>query len=157
MNWVASCTITVGKKGLELLKEQPEALKELVEWEAEGEVVAGDYVRLHLPGCPEGRVWATARELEAFVMEESRAWGGAFLEGRWQTYEVMPFCLQSLAEVYKQWEAHHPPFEDAEEALEAIEAILEAHKEDEDALRDHAERRLQRRGARNGAQEMGDA
>lgn len=129
MNWVASATILIGKKGLEVLKQQPEAVKKLLEWEATGEVVPGGYVRLHLPGCPEGSVWWIAELLEAFVMEVGPdsggpGVGGAFLEG-WHTYEVMPFYLGRLAEVYERWKAQHPPFEDAEEDLKAIEAVLE--------------------------------
>ena len=50
--------------------------------------------------------------------------GGAFLEG-WRTYEVMPFYLERLAEVYDRWKAQHPAFHDPEEGLEAVEAILE--------------------------------
>ena len=134
MNWVASATILIGKKGLEVLKEQTEALKELVDWEAEGEVVPGGYVRLHLPGCPEGRVWEAAKALEAFVMEVGPdsggpGTGGAFLEERWQTYEVMPFYLGRLAEVYERWKAQHPPFEDAEEGLEAVAVLEQARRE----------------------------
>jgi len=128
MNWVASATILIGKKGLEVLKQQPEAVKKLLEWEATGEVVPGGYVRLHLPGCPEGRVWETAKALEAFAMEMGPdsggpGVGGAFLEG-WHTYEVMPFYLERLAEVYARWKACHPAFDDPEEGLEAVEAIL---------------------------------
>jgi len=134
MNWVASATILIGKKGLELLKEQTEALNELVDWEAEGEVVPGGYIRLHLPGCPEARVWDAAKDLDAFVMEVGPdsggpGVGGAFLES-WHTYEVMPFYLERLAEVYERWKAQHPPFEDTEEGLEAVEAILEQAQRD---------------------------
>jgi hypothetical protein len=133
MNWVASCTIAFGHEGLELLKHKPQAVAELVDWEAEGEVMPDGYVRLHLPGCPEGRVWETAKELDAFVMEVGPdsggpGVGGAFLEG-WHTYEVTPFYFQRLAEVYERWKDQHPAFDDPEEGLEAIEAILEAHKE----------------------------
>lgn len=135
MNWVASATVLIGTRGLELLKQQPEALNKLVDWEAEGEVVPGGYVRLHLPGCSEGRVWETAKELEAFVMEVGPdsggpGLGGVFLDGRWHTYEVMPFYLGRLAEVYERWKAQHPPFEDAEEGLEAVEAMLEQAQRD---------------------------
>ena len=134
MNWVASATITFGKKGLEVLKQQPEAVKKLLEWGATGEVVPGGYVRLHLPGCPEARVWDAAKDLDAFVMEVGPdsggpGVGGAFLEG-WYTYEVMPFYLGRLAAVYDRWKAQHPPFEDAEEGLEAVEAILEQARRD---------------------------
>jgi len=113
-----------------VLKQQPEAVKKLLEWEATGEVVPGGYVRLHLPGCPEGRVWDTARALEAFVMEVGPdsggpGTGGAFLEGHPHTYEVTPFYLQSLAEVYERWKACHPAFDDPEEGLEALEVVLE--------------------------------
>jgi len=134
MNWVASATILIGKKGLELLKEQTEALNELVDWEAEGEVVPGGYIRLHLPGCPEARVWDAAKDLDAFVMEVGPdsggpGVGGAFLES-WHTYEVMPFYLERLAEVYDRWKAQHPAFDDPEEGLEAVEAILEQAQRD---------------------------
>jgi len=40
-------------------------------------------------------------------------------------HEVIPFYLGRLAEVYARWKAQHPPFEDTEEGLEAVEAILE--------------------------------
>ena len=135
MNWVASATITFGKKGLELLKQQPEAVKKLLEWGATGEVVPGGYVRLHLPGCPEGSVWWIAELLEAFVMEVGPdsggpGLGGAFVEGCQHTYEVMPFYLGRLAEVYERWKACHPAFDDPEEGLEAVETILEQARRD---------------------------
>ncbi|MCL6531588.1 hypothetical protein Mlute_00024 [Meiothermus luteus] len=134
MNWVASATVLIGKRGLELLKQRSEALNKLVGWEAQGEVVPGGYVRLHLPGCPEGSVWWIAELLEAFVMEVGPdsggpGVGGAFLDG-WYTYEVMPFNFTRLAEVYDRWKAQHPAFDDPEEGLEAVEAILEQAQRD---------------------------
>jgi len=135
MNWVASATVLIGKRGLELLKQRSEALNKLVGWEAQGEVVPGGYVRLHLPGCPEGSVRWIAELLEAFVMEVGPdsggpGVGGAFVEGCWRTYEVMPFNFTRLAEVYDRWKAQHPAFDDPEEGLEAVEAILEQAQRD---------------------------
>ncbi len=141
MNRVASCTITFGQKGLGLLRHNPEAVAILVYFKAQGEVMPDGYVQLHLPSCPlpghpRQRVWETAKALDAFVVEVEvgpdsggLGGGGVFLEGRWRAYEVMPFFFQRLAEVYDLWKAQHPPFENPEAGLEAIEAVLEAHKE----------------------------
>ena len=140
MKRVASCAITFGRKGLGLLRDNPEAVATLAYLKARGEVAPDGYVQLYLPsfplpGCPRLRVWETARALDAFVLEVEvgpgsggLGGGGAFLEGRWRTYELMPFFFQRLAEVHARWKAQHPPFESPEAGLEAIEAILAAHE-----------------------------
>ena len=130
MNRVAY-TITFGQKGLERLRDNPEAVATLAYLKARGKVTPDGYVQLHLPGCPRQRVWETAKALDAFMLEVEvgpdsggLGGGGAFLEGRWRAYEVTPFFFQRLAEVYAHWKAQHPPFRNPEEGLEAIEATL---------------------------------
>jgi|GEM_PF-7011322 len=115
MNRVAY-TITFGQKGLERLRDNPEAVATLAYLKARGEVTPDGYVQLHLPGCPRQRVWETAKALDAFILEVEvgpgsggLGGGGAFLEG---------------PEVYARWKAQHPPFRNPEEGLEAVEAIL---------------------------------